>query len=131
MPDTGSGSSGRTGTARAKGGGTWFTRKIGPFPAWGWGAIAVGAYYWYTHYGPGASKTAAQQQPAGGGLKTYAPKITETITERSPRGRGKRHHDEPEPKRKPPKRKHRPKPPSSHPPGPRPPTAAAMSPARP
>jgi hypothetical protein len=38
--------------AKPKGGGTWFTRKIGPLPAWGWGVAAVGVYYWYTHYGP-------------------------------------------------------------------------------
>lgn len=120
MPDTG-GSSG-TATAKPKGGGTWFTRKIGPLPAWGWGAVAVGAYYWYTHYGPGA-KTAAQQQPAGGGLKTYAPKITETITERAPKPGSRK----PPPKKRPPRRKHRPGPPSSHPPA----TAAAMAPAGP
>jgi hypothetical protein len=124
MPDTGTSSSGRTGAKS----GPWVTRKIGPLPVWAYGVIAVGAYYWYTHYGPGASKAAAAQQPAGGGLKTYAPRITETITERAPRGH--RRPDEPEPKRKPPpKRKHhRPRPPSSRPPGPR---AAAMAPAGP
>lgn len=42
----------------------FLTRKIGPLPVWAWGAIAVGAYYWYTHYGPGAAKTAAAKQPA-------------------------------------------------------------------
>jgi len=94
MPDTGTSSSGRT----AAKGGPWVTRKVGPLPVWAYGVIAVGAYYWYTHYGPGASKTAAAQQPAGG-LKTYAPRITETITEtgtrRKGKGKGKR-------KRKPP-----------------------------
>lgn len=110
MPDTGT--SPRTGTAKPKGGGTWFTRKIGPLPAWGWGAVAVGAYYWYAHYGPGASKAAAAQQPAGGGLKTYAPRITETITEQAPRPGRK-----PRPGKRPPRRKHpRPRPPASHPP---------------
>jgi hypothetical protein len=62
---------------RAKG--PWLTRKVGPLPVWAYGLIAVGGWYWYTHYGPGASK---QKQPAGGGgggLKTYAPRITETI----------------------------------------------------
>lgn len=129
MPDTGGSSSGRTGTASAKGGGTWITRKIGPLPVWAYGVIAVGAYYWYTHYGPGASKSAASSSGGkGGGLKTYAPHITETITERAPRGRGHRRKDEPEPKRKPPKR-HHPRPPSSHPPGPRAPNAGPMAPA--
>lgn len=121
MPDTGSSSSGRGGTATARGGGPWFTRKIGPLPAWGWGAAAVGVYYWYTHYGPGASKAAGGQQSGGGGLKTYAPRITETITERAPRRKGKR----PKPKPKP---KPRPKPPHSHPPQPNPPNAAAAGP---
>lgn len=37
----------------------FLTRKVGPLPVWGWAAIAVGGYYWYTHYGPGASKAAA------------------------------------------------------------------------
>lgn len=98
MPDTGSSAGGRGGAAQARGGGTWFTRKIGPLPAWGWGAVAVGVYYWYTHYGPGASKAAAAQQPAGGGgLKTYAPRITETIYQAAPR----RAPGKPKPKRKP------------------------------
>ena len=68
--------------------GKGLTRKIGPLPVWAYGVIAVGAYYWYTHYGPGASK---QQQPAGGGggLKTYAPKITEVINYRG-RARGRK-----------------------------------------
>lgn len=79
MPDTA--------TAKTGGGGSWITRKIGPLPAWGWGLAAVGVYYWYTHYGPGASKAAAAQQPAaGGGLKTYAPHITENITQAGPGG---------------------------------------------
>jgi len=43
----------------------FLTRKIGPLPVWAYAAIAVGAYYWYTHYGPGASKKAAAAQPAG------------------------------------------------------------------
>ena len=107
MPDTGSSSSGRGGASEARGGGTWFTRKIGPLPAWGWGAVAVGVYYWYTHYGPGAKTAAAAQQPAGGGLKTYAPKITQNITEVAPRKmsrkpKPKRHHKRPPPRPKPP-----------------------------
>jgi hypothetical protein len=36
-------------------------RKLGPLPVWGWGLIAVGVYYWYSHYGPGASKSSAAQ----------------------------------------------------------------------
>ena len=100
MPDTGSSSSGRGGAAEPRGGGPWFTRKIGPLPAWGWGAVAVGVYYWYTHYGPGASKAAAAQQPAGGGLRTYAPRITETIVERvgARKPKPKRPHRKPKPK---------------------------------
>lgn len=35
----------------------FLVRKIGPMPVWAWGAIIVGVYYWYTHYGPG--KTSA------------------------------------------------------------------------
>jgi len=114
MPDTGS-SSGAA-TAKRGAGGAWFTRKIGPLPAWGWGAVAVGAYYWYTHYGPGASKAAAQQ-PTGGGLRTYAPKITETINYVPPGGR------KPPPKKRPPRRK----PPTSKTPSPRPAGAAAAA----
>lgn len=118
MADTGT----RSGTATAKpaAGGTWFTRKIGPLPAWGWGVAAVGAYYWYTHYGPGASKqTAAAQPAAGSGLKTYAPRITETITEQAPKPGARK----PPPKKRPPRRKPKPKRPGSRP------AAAAMAPA--
>lgn len=42
----------------------FLTRKIGPLPVWAYGLIAVGAYYWYTHYGPGAQKAAAAKKPA-------------------------------------------------------------------
>jgi hypothetical protein len=47
--------------------GSTVTRKIGPLPLWGWVAIGFGAYYWYTHYGPGSSgsSTAAGQQAQG------------------------------------------------------------------
>ena len=37
----------------------FLTHKIGPLPVWMWGAAIVGIYYWYTHYGPGATATAA------------------------------------------------------------------------
>ena len=43
----------------------FLAKKIGPAPVWVWGAIVVGAYYWYTKYGPGASKTAATASPSG------------------------------------------------------------------
>lgn len=56
-----------TGSADApKGGGDsknfgFLTHKIGPLPVWAYGAIAVGIYYWYTHYGPGAKKSQQNQ----------------------------------------------------------------------
>jgi len=37
----------------------FLTRKLGPMPVWLWALIAVGGYYWYTHYGPGASAQSA------------------------------------------------------------------------
>ena len=40
----------------------FLTRKVGPLPVWAWGGIAFGAYYWYTHFGPGAKKAAAAKQ---------------------------------------------------------------------
>jgi len=43
----------------------FLTRKIGPVPIWVIAVGLVGGYYWYTHYGPGASKKAAAAQPAG------------------------------------------------------------------
>lgn len=43
----------------------FLTRKIGPVPIWVIAVGIVGAYYWYTHYGPGAAKKAAAAQPAG------------------------------------------------------------------
>lgn len=36
----------------------FLTHKVGPLQVWMWALIAVGAYYWYTHYGPGSSSTA-------------------------------------------------------------------------
>ena len=33
----------------------FLTHKIGPMPVWMWGALIVGAYYWYKNYGPGAT----------------------------------------------------------------------------
>ena len=42
----------------------FLSRKLGPIPVWGWGLIGFGAYYWYTHYGPGAQKAAAAQPAA-------------------------------------------------------------------
>lgn len=64
-------------------------RKIGPVPIWLIGVAAVGAYYWYRHYGPGA-KAAVPAAAAG----TPATNITIRETEapgrpgpRGPRGR--------------------------------------------
>ena len=37
----------------------YLTHKIGPLPVWAYAVIAVGAWYWYTHYGPGASAATA------------------------------------------------------------------------
>ncbi len=34
-------------------------RKIGPVPIWVIGLVAVGGYYWYTHFGPGKPAPAA------------------------------------------------------------------------
>jgi len=43
----------------------FLTRKLGPLPVWAYALVAVGVYYWYTHYGPGAtaSQAAAASQP--------------------------------------------------------------------
>lgn len=43
----------------------FLTRKIGPLPVWAYGLIAVGGYYWYTHYGPGAQKKAVAAKKPG------------------------------------------------------------------
>lgn len=56
-------------------------RKIGPVPIWVIAVGAVGAYFWYTHYGPG-SKPAAAPAPARAG--------TTNITIRETEGRGPR-----------------------------------------
>lgn len=40
----------------------FLTRKVGPLPIWVYGVIIIGAYYWYTHYGPGAQKQQSGQQ---------------------------------------------------------------------
>lgn len=46
----------------------FLTHKIGPFPVWLYAAAAIGVYYWYTHYGPGASSasSASGQKSAAG-----------------------------------------------------------------
>jgi hypothetical protein len=36
----------------------FLTHKLGPLPVWAYALIAAGIYYWYTHYGPGANKSA-------------------------------------------------------------------------
>ena len=46
----------------SKGAAGFLTRKVGPFPVWLWAAAAVGIYYWYTHYGPGASSASSAAQ---------------------------------------------------------------------
>jgi hypothetical protein len=51
------------GAAKADGGPFGFLgRKIGPLPVWAYALILLGLYYWYTHYGPGASSSSAAQQ---------------------------------------------------------------------
>lgn len=67
----------------SSGKGPWFTRKIGPLPVWAYGLIAVGGWYWYTHYGPGAKSAAQQQaaqQGAGGGVARVFVSIRDTVT---------------------------------------------------
>lgn len=50
----------------ASSGGTFgfLTKKLGPVPVWLWALLAFGIYYWYTHFGPGASP--AKAAPGGG-----------------------------------------------------------------
>jgi hypothetical protein len=36
----------------------FLTRKIGPVPVWLIAVVAIGAWYWYEHYGPGAAAAA-------------------------------------------------------------------------
>jgi len=43
----------------------FLTRKLGPAPVWLWALLAFGGYYWYTHYGPGASSSAATTAQTG------------------------------------------------------------------
>lgn len=55
----------------------FLVRKIGPLPVWAWGVIAVGVYYWYTHYGPGArSATPSASAASGNGS---GDNVTETL----------------------------------------------------
>lgn len=80
---------------KAKPQGKGLGRKLGPLPVWAWGLIGFGAYYWYTHYGPGAQKA---QAPQGGGR---GGRITEIIrTQRQPRP-APAPRPAPRPKRKP------------------------------
>jgi hypothetical protein len=37
----------------------FLARKIGPVPIWLIGVALIGAYYWYSHYGPGASASSS------------------------------------------------------------------------
>jgi hypothetical protein len=54
-----SGAGGRNATVAEDDTFGFLTHKVGPLPVWAWSAGAVGVYYWYTHYGPGAAKTAS------------------------------------------------------------------------
>lgn len=58
----------------------FLTKKVGPAPIWVYAVIVVAAYYWYTHYGPGSSKTKDQVDPNTG--KTYKSEVTEITQER-------------------------------------------------
>ena len=52
----------------------FLTKKVGPLPVWAWGVIAVGIYYWYTHYGPGANSATPPANANGN-----ADAVTETL----------------------------------------------------
>lgn len=56
----------------------FLTRKVGPLPIWAWGAIAVGIYYWYTHYGPGATSTATTPVTTEKVVSSGGPTVTTT-----------------------------------------------------
>lgn len=43
----------------------FLTRKIGPAPVWVYAVVIVGAYYWYTRYGPGKSSGSGTSVPVG------------------------------------------------------------------
>lgn len=62
----------------------FLTRKLGPMPVWVWGVLAVGVYYWYTHYGPGANSAATAPNTSGDDitetLNTTTGPVTTTIT---------------------------------------------------
>jgi hypothetical protein len=63
MADAPAGGAASSAPAKASGGSPFgfLGRKLGPLPVWAYALIAVGGYYWYTHYGPGASSSSAQQ----------------------------------------------------------------------
>jgi hypothetical protein len=56
-------------------------RKIGPVPIWVIGLVAVGGYYWWTHYGPGKPAPVA-----AAATTTAGPEIIEVRGDRGPRG---------------------------------------------
>ena len=56
----------------------FLTKKVGPLPVWAWGVIAVGIYYWYTHYGPGASS--AKTPSTGNGTGDAVTETVNTVT---------------------------------------------------
>jgi hypothetical protein len=61
----------------------FLSRKIGPVPIWVIGLVAVGGYYWYTHYGPGKPAPAATTATT----TTAGPEIIEVRGDRGPRGK--------------------------------------------
>lgn len=80
-------------TGGQKGGSFGFlTKKLGPFPVWLWGVGAVGIYYWYTHYGPGAKTAAAGKAPA----KTPRPQVV-VVTGQPPHHHDRRGQHKPRP----------------------------------
>lgn len=43
----------------------FLARKIGPAPVWLWALVIAGIWFWYSHYGPGASSSAATDPNTG------------------------------------------------------------------
>lgn len=60
MAENGNGNGGESHGGKANFG--FLTKKLGPLPVWVYAVLIVAAYYWYTHYGPGAQKQQQGQQ---------------------------------------------------------------------
>jgi hypothetical protein len=93
MAENGNGGNGNGGHDSATFG--FLTRKLGPLPVWAWGAIIVAAYYWYTHYGPGAQNQQGQTPVATESVvSSGGPSVTTTHITHDKGGNGghERHH---------------------------------------